>query len=396
MADELIYLFQDAVDSLTDQGGAKPGEVSRKIRRAILGAYRDEMPRYFKQHLSSLQHHRIELVAPVSTGTVTYVHATRTLTFSDTPPAWVQSGRIKIGERICDVASYAGSGNDVVLDDALNPGADLSTATAYELRRYEYALPGRFRAVVGRLQDESRTYHRRYRDLAEQLELERMWDTSSAWSWSLARDPDRQGGYMVALFGHPTEAESLDLMIHQSPRPLKYSGYEAMWNAAVTITTSGATVTASAPIFTSAMVGSFLRVGTAAERPEGEFGATHPYVEQGQIKSVGSTTQVTLAAALDDDYTAVKFRVSCPIDLPAIGTAMDAFWRCCEWKYAIAARNEGGKDGTAYSAFQKAMLRAMADCSQYEQPVDEDRWPAGYSSDGWPAEAVISGTWSWF
>lgn len=396
MADELIYLFQDAVDSLTDQVGVKANEVARKIRRAILGAYQDEMPQHFKRQRHFLQHHRIMLVAPVSTGTVTYNHDLKELTFSSTPPDWVQYGRIKVGDRICDVKSYPGFGNTVVLDDALNPGEDLTTATAYELRRYEYALPGRFRAVVGRLQEESRVCHRRFRDLPEALEWERLWESSSAWSWSLARDPDRQGGHMVKLNGHPTSAESLDLMIHQTPRKLRYSGYESMFNAGTTVTVSGREITSSAAIFTPDMVGSFLRVGTASKLPEGEFGVSDPYAAQGQLAAFESTQQMLLAEEFDADYTAVKFRVSDPIDLPALGGVYDAFWRCCEWKYAIADRNSDAKEGTAWTAFREALKRALGECVQYEEPVDEDRWPDAYYGDAWPSGTLINGGWSWF
>ncbi len=394
MSDELLYTFQDAVDKLTDYVGAKPAESARKVRVAVLGAY-DEMPQHFRRNRHFLRHHRLELVSPVSTGTVTYDHDLKELTFSDTPPDWVQYGRVKIADRICDVKSYVGYGNTVMLDDVLNPGADIATATAYELRRYEYPLPGRFRAVMGRLQGEQKTYHRRYSELHSMLEWERMWETTLDWKWSLDVDPDRPGGYMVKLFGHPDAAESLDLMIHQRPRKMRYTGYESMFAGSTTVTNEGREVTASAAIFTANMVGSILRFGTTSERPEGEFGVQYPYAEQGVIESVDSDQQVRLIEAPDNDYTAVKFRVTDPIDLPSLGSVTEAFWRCCEWKYGIAARVQGGKEGESWTAFREALKRAMGDACQYDEAVDEGRWPDGYA-DAWPADATVNSQWGWF
>lgn len=390
MAGETVYLFQDALDSLLDYTGAASGTGSRKTRKAILGAYA-EMQKHVGDELHYLTHTRIELQEPFDDGTVTYNHGTFTLTFSDTPPDWIGNARIKIDTRICDVAYYSGAGNSVVLSETLNPGADITTATTFSARLYDYPLPGNFLAIVGGLSDETRSWMRRFVSPMEVLDMERRFDSNSPWAWTLLKDLSRQGGYKLRLFGYPNADESLDFYYWAKPRKLTYVGYETSASTG-TVTNVGRAVTLSGGTFRPDMEGDFLRFSASSTAPEGEYGVTNRFAEQHQILTYQNSTQVLLATTPDTNYSAVAFRVSSPIDLPGIDPVFEAFWRCCEWKHDIAGRSTGAKDGTSWTAFRRALERAIGSCDMRVSHPGDDLWSSVVDSQ-WISGASIPLLW---
>lgn len=360
MPNPRTYLFQDAVEQLCRySGGAKPASVADLIRAPIEEAYEELSGALLWTHYQ--RHRRVRFSETFDDGTITYVHSTRTLTFTDAPPSWVAEGRIKIDDEIHDIESYSGSGNDVVLDEHLNPGADISTATTFSLRRQDYQLPGDTR-LVWRFHDQGGIWRKAYISADELLEHERFWDIATTFAWTLLHDPDRQGGIRIRFLGYPDDTTSLDYICQVNPRELIYTGYEdAARTGTVTITGTGVEG-AGGTAFASDMVGSYLRVAAdgASESPAGKFSSTNRYTLQARIKSVTDSNTLVLESS-PGNVTSRRYRISCPLDLPAHGRVFEAFWRCAEWKRDVLNRSMGGKDGTSWTAYREALKRAMGD-----------------------------------
>lgn len=363
-----VILFADACEHLASfQGGTAAGAEAEIIRAAVIDANRELGEAMQWRHLE--RRGQIVFDAPYATGTITYTHSSRTVTLAGgTWPTWAKYGRIKIGTLICDVASRT-SDAVIVLDEYQNPGQDVAALTAYSLRRNEYPLPGDLKRIAN-LEDENRYWTLTYSNEEALMRLERtLDDRSDTFRWTILSDPDRDGGWVVRLYGYPTTVRTMRFVYEAYPRELKYSGFETAASSG-RVSNTAAAVTASASVVPSDVAGSYLRFGTTSDYPTGMRGSA-PFAAQGKIESWTNSGAFTLAADPGTNYASVYYRISDPIELPT--GLFEAFWRLCEWKLELMRRNSGGKDGTAYSAYIGAYRRACANDLLYSVPT-ENQW----------------------
>jgi hypothetical protein len=342
-----MQTYFDLVESLivSSFGGPQDAE-QRDIRSAIQRAYNEvtTLRDWAYYHV----HGRVITQAPYSTGTVTSSSGTVTLT-GGTWPSWAATGAyIRIGEEIARVASRT-SDTVIVLDATVGLKANV-TSQPFILYRTCYRLPSDFRNL-DEPSDEYNWWAGLYVTPDEAMKLERVSNSSGApYHWTVIKDPD-SSGWALKLIGYPTTAETIDFTYRRTARPLRYSGHEAAMRVG-TISRTGATVTGTTTAFSSALVGSVLRVGDTTNLP-GPIESLTPWVSESEIVSVASTTSL---ATKDSGTVAssTKYLITDPVDVaPHMQAVVDS---CCDY---WLARIRNNKPDNAFAMYQRDLRLAM-------------------------------------
>jgi len=113
------------------------------------------------------------------------------------------------------------------------------------------------------------------------------------------------------------------------------------------------------------MVNSILRIGKSTTYAPAGLESQYPYGEQRVVKSVASSTSLTLDANVATSRSGVKYRISDPIDLDVI--LYDAFLRCCDKHLARALRAKNYRQ--AKLDYEEALRDAREKDCRGIQPV---------------------------
>ncbi len=329
--------FQDVIDHLVDYVGGTPGQgdaLARDAKRATLEAYRDLANAFNWSYL--FNRGRVLTRGPFTDGTITYTHTggayERLLTLSGGIwPEWVAGATLasidspphgmidyKVTQRI--------SATQVVLDEQINPGEDITTPSAYTLACDTYLLPSDYTA-----QDQS-IYEGNFGGM--EFVHPRAWANDLRFGnrcgvpriYTITGDNVYPGRLTLKLSPFPSvPGQSISFLYKRRPRPLVLS---LINTGTVGVAQDSRIVTASSAIFTPAMVGCVLRIGTATQLPTAVVDA-NPAAFESTIAGYISATVVTVNDGANGTYTARKFTVSDPIDIEE-GAMLNAFLRCCE------------------------------------------------------------------
>jgi hypothetical protein len=282
---------------------------------------------------------RIHLRAPATTGTVVFnltgstYERQLTLTGSTFPEAWVRDAAIRLADPdiVCDIEDYKTS-TVVTLDATMCPIADV-TSTTYSLFPRWYALPNDFLSMDVPMSEDSWLTS----NPVSKAEIERLTRRDSTAGdirkYAVAQVPDLYGTMGLFIYPPSDTAETLDIPILRRPRPIIYTGIDGTVDCkgTVTLTAGTATVEGASTAFDSAMAGSLLRVYSGSTRPTGTPGP-YRYTEVYSIKSVESTTSLTLSSNATTSRAAVGYSITDPIDLDV--AVYDAFVGCAKLKLA--------------------------------------------------------------
>jgi hypothetical protein len=371
-----VFLYRDAIDHLVymGQGGAQDAS-QRDIQTAIQNAYRDVAYEHSWNYYKVLG--RINLVASYSTGTITYTHSTLTVTFStalsSTVQTWARFGRIKIGNVIYPVRAYT-STTTVLLDDQINPGADVAAGTSYTLFRDTYQLPANCVGIY-KPEAESGGSCISLMSATEKIYAERRWgDSGQTNYWTLIPDPDRTGSFCIQVHPYPTSATTLDFLYLKTPRPIRLTGIETATTAGTIANSASATaITGTSTTFAAHMVGSYLRTSQSTTAAPTGLGGNNPFDDQRQIDSFTSTTVIGTTPAMSYAHSGTKYLISDPIEIAP--HMMSAFLRACEFQLALAR----GKDSSrAEVAYERALLKAK----ETDSMLKVSRVAGGYEVGG--------------
>ena len=359
---ESIITYEDLlsyITALTD-GGARTKDL-RMHKEIIQGAYRDiamchEWRYYLKEG-------RIDLAASYSTGTVTYVESTRVLTIGGggSWPSWAKYGRVRIDDVVYPIESV--SGNDATLDSVLNPTANISSATSFELFRSVYPLP----EDLWRLYDvavEKSYWLPHYISPSEWLQRERFHQASGqTWAWTIMKDPDDDGRFALRVDPSPSTAEPLGFIYRRKPRALRWAGTEAAARTYTIHGTADASSLTTSTALPANMVGSIIRIADSDETLPTGLAGTSPYNEQHKITKLATTT-VTIAGTLSKSYSAgTKIVVSDPVDMN--DTMIEALKAQIEYRFARFA-NDQRSTTTARDAADFELRRALEAEARYQ------------------------------
>ena len=305
-----MLTYQDLVEHLVSASFGGPQDAEQKdIRTAIQRAYQEVvwMRDWQWYHTTG----RI-IFSDSWQGTVTYAANTRTVTrvTGDAFPADAARHYIRIDNVVGKVATRT-SDSELVLDSTLRFPDEYTSAVSASLYRSSYPLPADFRNLDSPI-DEASWVGFRYVDQDTAMKMERAQDIQGPPSyWTVTKDPDGYG-YAVKVLGYPVEVETLDFTYRRTPRVMRLSGHEVASRAG-TVSVAGTSVTGTGTAFTQDMVGSYLRVGTAAKHPD-TLGSMNPYAGESKITAVASSTAATISTSLT--ASGVKYVVTDPCDAP--------------------------------------------------------------------------------
>ncbi len=334
------WTYQDAVDHLCDfLGGSALDSQQRITRKAVQSAYTRFVNERSWRYLYT--HGRVNLVAPYSTGTVSYDHTggtyERQLTFSEALTAlvqtWAKFGRIRINDIVYEIDDLKNS-TVATLTEKLNPGED-STDETFTLYRNQYPLGCDFRKMGD--PSAQNMWSAGYMSPEDFVWLERHENaTGTPYCWTIMADPEAAGAYVLAVEPYPSQAETLDFLYQRNARIIRYCGYESQCRTgSVTISADNRVVTGVGTAWTSDMQGSYMRFTQATSVPDG-LGGLNPYLEQRKIRSVTNTQSLVLDTSVDFSYSSKPFVITDPVDLPE--TFWEGFVRCCEWQLESLGR----------------------------------------------------------
>lgn len=343
-----MLTYQDCVEHLiTSSFGGPQDAEQRDIRTAVQRAYQEVA--WIRDWEFYHTHGRI-IFNDDWLGSVTYSGATRTLTkvTGDAFPLDATRFHLRIGDIVCRIQSRT-SDTVLVLDPTLKLTDDIDEAVEARLYRSIYPLPVDFRNLDPPI-DESSWTGFQYVSQDHAMKMERADDIAGPPAyWTVRKDPDSLG-YAIQVLGYPIQVEALDFTYRRSPRPMRLSGHESTSRAG-TISISGATVTGSGTSFSSDMVGSVLRVGTAANHPD-SFGSMNPFAAEARITAVSNTSTASIDTALT--YSGVKYVITDPVDMP--NGMHNCMLSACE--YWLARIRDKGAD-KAFGMYQRDLRLAM-------------------------------------
>lgn len=313
-------LFADQLEILRatypDAGGRAVG----MMRQAINTAY---------QTIGSLHHWnylrrrtQITTNAKYATGTISTSGTTVTLA-SGTWPTWAASAQLIVGNNVYRAATRT-SGTVLVLQSDRYPVTAIAAGTAYTLVQTEYLLPTNW-VRMERMVQTGTMWETTFVPPEESLELATLlWTSTRPWRYTIRGAQYGPTGRRAIEFLPPPDSEyTFDIVYEAKPNPraapVEYS--------TGTISVSTTAVTGVGTAFTSAMIGRYLRVGSASALPTGIIGDNPVYTEY-KITAVGSATTLTLESAADT-ATTVKYLIDDVMDIEQ-GSMLELFDRLCD------------------------------------------------------------------
>lgn len=312
MSRPYVMTFADAIQrAVAFLRGGGDSYAQDEIFQAVQSAYMEVWQARNWKYLWT--YGRINTVEPYQEGTIEYDAGTRQVTLSGgTWPDWARYGTIRVANVLYNVAEKVSS-TVVTLEAAQAPTESIAAGTSYTLFRAIYTLPADFQRVFG-FSAEDHWCDLRLVDLREWMRWQRQTrSTGTPTSVAIGPDPDVLGQFAIYLYPAPQAARSIDFMYLRKARPLMISG-EAEAHSQGTITANGTTtITGTGTLFSDAMVGSILRIGTGNKVPQ-SWGSRNPPWDERVIVAVNSPTSITVDANVPA-ISGVKYVVSDPVDL---------------------------------------------------------------------------------
>ncbi len=350
--------YKDLIDHARDFGGAPIQRAnSRLLYQAVQSAVRmvvHARPWNFLRRLG-----RITLDATYSSGTVTYDHTggtyERMVTLTGgTWPSWAADGMIEIDSTHYLVEDRK-SDTIITLRADHNPGADIATATSYNLDHVIYQLPDDLltsgKLFINRIWPELEIV-----PLSEWLRLFHLGGVRAGQPYFVAvgQDPDHPGRYAFFISPSALNSQSIEFFYQADLRTLRVSG-ENNADKQGTVTISGTTVAGTGTNFKSYHKGCLLRLGWDAARPATGWNGDNPPHDEVVVKGVDSPTQLTLVSAPTGTYSGASYYLTDPVDVPK--PFENAIYRAIELQLSQAY--DLGRDlGALYTAYNKAFMQA--------------------------------------
>jgi len=307
----MLMTARDMQDTLLRYlGGNNNVEAALDIRESINDALKEiwgqhDWPYYQGQKV-------IQIDAPVSTGTITYVAATRRFTITGgTWPTWAEYGTIRIGVNNAKVAKRL---SDTVIE--IDPGSalltDIVSATTYVMYRNEYPLEGDVRKVAYVTID---SYAKIPLQYTAPLEFNHPTTTVTGTPryFTVQRDRRVQGALSIVFWPMPAIAKTVQFSYIRGPSEVR------CWQentGKITVVSGSTAVTGLNTAFDSTMADMkcLLRIGKNQTEVSTRNG-NNPAGEEVVVESVASTTSLVALPAPQISRTAVKYEISSIMDI---------------------------------------------------------------------------------
>lgn len=304
-------MIEHAVDYL---GGGANDRMQSPIRRAVINAYQ-RLTSNAKGWDYYIVDGRVNLNGLYSTGTITYTASTRTFVIAGGSwPSWAIYGQIRVANVVYDVESV--SGTSLIVTSGNSPVSNIAAGTAFKLFQSQYTVPSDFQDIY--IVTSSSFPYQSYITPEEWFTIQRIFAFSGTPRyWTIAGSTNPKYGRKSLLVDPAPSTDAPHVFLYRRmARELRYSGSETASNqGTVTLTVGSATITGVGTAFNARMVGSVIRVSDSTTDIPGGLGSLNPYTEEFVIKAFSDSTHVVATAAAVSAYTAVKYRISDPIDI---------------------------------------------------------------------------------
>lgn len=343
-----MLTYFDIVEQLiTSSFGGPQDAEQRDIRSSIQRAVTEVA--YIRDWRWYHTHGRI-LFNDSWSGLISYAKNTRTITreSGDPFPLYAANSRIRVRDVVTRIKTRV-SNDALIADEVINHPEDLLAPVAATLYRSFYPLPADFRSIDSPIDQNFWTHFVFVEpDLAMKMELSQD-RQGPPHAWTVRKDPD-SSQWAIQVIGYPVAVETLDFTYRRVPRTLRLSGHEASSRQG-TVSCSGTTVTGSGTSFSSSMVGSVIRLGTASDLPD-SLGGMAPYQDEAIITSVASPTSCTTDKELS--ASSVKYLITDPLDCsPSMENCM---YSAAEY---YLARTRKDKADDAFALYQRDLRLAL-------------------------------------
>lgn len=377
-----MLTYQDLVDHLITASFGGPQDAEQKdIRSAVQRAVQEVA--YIRDWRWYHTHGRI-IFNDTWEGNVTYALSSGTFTRSsgDSFPSWAGSGRMRVDEVVSRIASMTNS-NTLVADSTIRHPEDIVSPVPATLYRSYYPLPDDFRNLDSPIDQNFWTHFVFVEpDLAMKMELSRD-RQGPPHAWTVRRDP-QTNKWAIQVIGYPVEVETLDFTYRRAPTTPRLSGYEATSRQG-TVSFSGTSISGTGTAFSSSMVGSVIRLGTASDYPEPNSSMT-PYVHESRITAV-SGSSLTMELPYTGGSGAVKYVITDPVDCsPGMENCM---YSAAEYWLARIRKNKADDAFALYQrdlrlAFESDQVAPMSgtqrviwDTTGWRTPLQADNFDGG-------------------
>lgn len=348
----MYWTYQDAVEQILDLNGLDPTwQNVRNGRRAVLEAYRD-LPTYHGWHY--LKKAWVLNSEPcLQDGMITYTQSTQQLTLTSTDGAiwpansiygyiWINGVTYRIIQRTSDTV--------LTLDPNSNPGADITTPTAYIWFRSCYPLPNDYRRH-GRMFESST---KRELTFGENDDLHASYFSlfskpTTSWEFTVRGSEQTIGGMVLELNPPPDTLRGYVFLYQRQPRDLLTYSYSTG-----TVSSSSTTITGIGTAFTAAMVGCVMRFGDSGNLPSGPIGISQTGIDpvaEVRVTAVSSSTVLTVDTAIAT-LSGVKFTISDPLEVE-YASMLSPLFRLSEFKFAENNKREG--QNSRWTAFMRQL-----------------------------------------
>lgn len=366
--------FADAVDHVLDQvtGADSSPRNRRQAVRAVLDAYH-ELParrrwRYYWRPDT------IQTVGRQNTGSIAYDYTggtyERMVTLTGaTWPTDVDTYAINIATARYGIEAYKDS-TTITLRETDCPTADIASGTAFAIVKDTYPLPSTLRSI-DYLYDVNAPGRMLPQVQPDDIMRERRLVRTSAvpLMYAVYRDERYASGMALHFAPSCTSVRTYQFYAQYWPLELKVLNYN---KGTATTTADSTTVSGSGTAWTSDMVGAVMRFtgdsDTSLPTPlmgEIDKNRLNPYTMQRVIRSVESTTSLTLEQSADQSLTGTGYTISSRVDIEP-GAMRNAFLRGCEAFFSPQDR-KGRQERLA--EYERALQHAMyADQRSIESP----------------------------
>lgn len=314
-----FWTYKEAFDYASDriQQYNTKGAPGRRVRLAILNAYRDLSHRYDWRYYNRLG--AMQLQAPQSTGTIEYTASTRTVTLTGaTFPTDADLWRIKISDQYYGIESRPTT-TTIVLRAEDAPLSDIASGTAFEIFKDNYRLPSNFREMQA-VWDEDTIRELRFIDFSQQegMYVRYYHESSDPWGYSIEYHPNYPGVKMLRVVPYASTARSLRYVYSASPMNL----FTAIPTGKASLDAVDKTKLTLDQTLSDNFVDGVIWISSSKEIPTSEIGGynqklqaetNNPFTQVGIIKSISGTT-VYVRESLSD-FTNVGYLVTSLIDI---------------------------------------------------------------------------------
>lgn len=276
-------------------------------RRAIMEALKEMWGRHDWPYYMGQQ--PIRLVAPYSTGTVTYEYATRQVTLTGgTWPDWAVYGALVIGTRRARVAKRI-SDTIIQLEDGTKFTADIATST-YSLYRAEYPLPSNIRKVSYVSLEDNSTVVLKYIPPQEFYMYSPTVSGSIPRYYTIQKDRSRNE-VVMSFYPYPVSEQFVRYNFVRMPEEIEVWS-ETSGKISTVSTTDD--VTGNGTAFEDRHEGCLIRIGRNANDVPTALHDMYPFSEEHIVNAVSGATALELFESANNTWTNVKYEISSLLD----------------------------------------------------------------------------------